>query len=296
MREWPTFAAIAACYGVWFGAGIWLYALWPWLAIPMMALAVAFHSSLQHEAIHGHPTRVAWINEWLVGLPIGVFYPYRRYRAMHLQHHNNSRLTDPEKDPESFYHDPAQWARTGRLQRAILSVNNTISGRIILGPGIGRVRFALSDLRRIRAGERDVFFSWSLHAATLVLMLVLVTPRFHMPLWLYVLGPAYGGTALIGLRSFCEHRWHENPHARTIIVERSWLSLLFLNNNLHVVHHARPRLPWFRLPAVYRAERKMWQGLHGGYVYRGYASILWLYFWRSKEPLAHPGHDAAGPF
>jgi hypothetical protein len=31
--------------------------------------------------------------------------------------------------------------------------------------------------------------------------------------------------------------------------------LLFLNNNYHVVHHAFPALPWFRIPAVRSPQR-----------------------------------------
>ena len=33
------------------------------------------------------------------------------------------------------------------------------------------------------------------------------------------------------------------------------LRLLILNMNLHRLHHARPALPWWRLPAQFRAER-----------------------------------------
>jgi fatty acid desaturase len=68
--------------------------LWPdfpVLALGLMTVATALHSSLQHEALHGHPTRSAAVNELLVALPLGVFYPYRRFRQMHLGHHNDER-------------------------------------------------------------------------------------------------------------------------------------------------------------------------------------------------------------
>ena len=60
----------------------------------------AAHSSLQHEALHGHPTRSAALNEALVFLPLGLLFPYRRFKMLHLRHHNNSALTDPYDDPE----------------------------------------------------------------------------------------------------------------------------------------------------------------------------------------------------
>ena len=35
-----------------------------------------------------------------------------------------------------------------------------------------------------------------------------------------------------------------------IIEDRGPLSLLFLNNNYHVIHHIHPRVPWYKLPYV----------------------------------------------
>ena len=46
-----------------------------------MPFTVALHSSLQHEALHGHPTRHAPVNEALVFLPLGLFYPFRRFKS-----------------------------------------------------------------------------------------------------------------------------------------------------------------------------------------------------------------------
>ena len=48
------------------------------------------------------PARL-WLNELLVGLPIGLVYPFRRFRALHLRHHADESLTDPFDDPESYY-------------------------------------------------------------------------------------------------------------------------------------------------------------------------------------------------
>jgi fatty acid desaturase len=40
------------------------------------------------------------------------------------------------------------------------------------------------------------------------------------------------------------------------VVESNALwSLIFLNNNLHIAHHAQPKLPWYRLPAAWRRMR-----------------------------------------
>jgi fatty acid desaturase len=67
---------------------------------------------------------------------------------------------------------------------------------------------------------------------------------------------AWVGHGLLRIRTFLEHRAHEAARARTVIIEdRGPLSVLFLNNNFHAVHHMHPAVPWYRLPAVYRANR-----------------------------------------
>ncbi len=110
-----------------------------------------------------------------------------------------------------------------------------------------------------------------------------------MPLWLYALTFVYPGTALMLLRSFLEHQAAEEVGERTAIVEAGpVMSLLYLNNNLHAVHHARPRTPWYRLPAIYRANRAKVLAGNGGYRYASYARIVWTYLFRAKEPPVHP--------
>ena len=42
-------------YGAWGWVTTWLAAQTLWLAVPLTGLLIALHSSLQHEAIHGHP-------------------------------------------------------------------------------------------------------------------------------------------------------------------------------------------------------------------------------------------------
>jgi fatty acid desaturase len=81
------------------------------------------------------------------------------------------------------------------------------------------------------------------------------------------------------MRSFTEHRWGERPSERTAVVESNWVfGLLFLWNNLHVVHHVLPTLPWWKVPQVWRDNRERIQTHNGGFVFRGYGEIArrWL--------------------
>ncbi|NBB83928.1 MAG: fatty acid desaturase [Alphaproteobacteria bacterium] len=285
--EWPTLALLAACYALWALALTWLAQLSLPAAILLAALAVALHSSLSHEAIHGHPTANARLNAALVWPALGLLVPYGRFRDTHLSHHRDSRLTDPYDDPESNYLDPAVWARLPGPVRAVLRANNTLLGRITLGPLLSQIAFVHGDWRAIRAGDRAVLAAWAAHlpAAALVVGLVALAP---MPLWAYLVA-VYAGHGLVKIRTFLEHQAHEHTGGRTVVIEdRGPLALLFLNNNFHVVHHMHPAAPWYRLPAIYFADAGRYLRRNRGYRYRSYAQILARHLLRAKDPVPHP--------
>jgi fatty acid desaturase len=285
--EWPTVGLLLTCYGLWFFTALWLYPIMPAVALVILAVAIGLHLSLQHEVLHGHPTRSRRVNEWLVGLPLGVFYPYRRYRSIHLSHHADERLTDPYDDPESFYRAQYDWEKLPPLLKTLLRWNNTLVGRVTLGPALALPGFLIAEARRL-ATSAKIRKAWMLHAAGLAALVLLLEGVFGIPFWLYAATSAYGGLAIISIRSYCEHQWSERPDGRTIIVEKSLLSLLFLNNNLHLVHHKRPTVPWYELPRLYAEERETWRAMNDGYVFRNYFEIIQAFAFRAKEPVVHP--------
>ncbi len=285
--EWATFALIIACYSAWLGAIFWLAGISLWVAIPFMGLVAALHSSLTHEALHGHPFRQKWLNEALMAMPLTLFIPYNRFRDLHLAHHCDANLTDPYDDPETNYLDPQVWASLSGWQRRMYQVNNTLLGRMVLGPAIGQVAFLRDELRGALRGDRAILLAWALHMPGVVATLWIVALS-QMPIWAFALS-AYIGLGLVKIRTFLEHRAHEKSRARTVIVEdRGILAFLFLNNNLHVVHHMNPSAPWYRLPALYRTGKERYLACNEAYVYRSYGQIFREYFWRAKDPVAHP--------
>src|SRR5699024_160137 len=99
-----------------------------------------------------------------VFLPIGLFIPYRRFRDLHLRHHNDERLTDPYDDPESFYLTEGDWTRASGPMRWLLRFNATFAGRMLIGPALGMWGFWRDDLRLILAGNTRVRGAWIRHA------------------------------------------------------------------------------------------------------------------------------------
>ena len=286
--EWPTVILAVGCYGAWALAGLLLWPDYPVLALAVMTIAVALQSSLMHEVLHGHPTRKALVNEAFVFLPIGLVWPYRRFKTLHLRHHADERLTDPFDDPESYYRALWEHEELPAAMKTLLRVNNTMVGRFFFGPWLATIGFVIGDLKAVGAGDRVIRKAWLLHLAGLAVVLAIIAFGFGMPLWLYVLVPAWFGQSLIAIRTFAEHQWSESPDGRTIIIERSPLSLLFLNNNLHLVHHKLPNQPWYRLPALFRADREGWIARNKGYVYPNYLALLRDYAFKAKEPVVHP--------
>jgi fatty acid desaturase len=286
--EWPTVLLALGCYGLWLAAGLLVWPSYPLLALALMAFTVALQSSLVHEVLHGHPTRNALVNEAFVFLPIGLVWPFRRFKTLHLRHHADERLTDPLDDPESYYQALWRHEELPPLMRLLLRVNNTMAGRFVLGPWLSSIGFVIDDFRQALAGDRAVRKAWLLHGVGLAVVLPVVALWFGIPLWLYVLVPVWLGQSLIAIRTFAEHQWSERPEGRTVIVERSPLSFLFLNNNLHFVHHKKPTVAWYRLPKLFRDDREKWLKANNGYVYPNYLALVKAYAFRAKEPVVHP--------
>ncbi len=281
-------------YGLWFLAtAFWRELSW-WGLAPLGAWIIAWQMNLQHEVIHGHPTPSRLVNEAIGVWPLSLWLPYSFYRATHLRHHQDTNLTDPFEDPESYYWTVAGWRDLGPLGRAWARAQSTLLGRLILGPAWMIGRF-LTDLGRDAWRGRDgVRAAVAWHLTECVPVLIWVVGVCGMPLWVYLAAFVYPGMSLAMVRSFAEHRAAPEPEKRTAIVENARiLGPLFLFNNLHVAHHLRGGLPWYQIPTFYRLNRVAQVERNGGLVYRSYFDVARRYLLTPHDRLVHP--DWSGP-
>lgn len=287
--EWPTIGLCGLIYLCWLVLTA-VHVLVPvWGLFAFGGLVTAWHASFQHEATHGHPTRNPLINTCLAAPSLLLWLPFGLFRREHLRHHANEALTDPFDDPESFYVVEGDWRGMNPVRRALLCLNNTLAGRMIIGPLLVIAGVSWRQAWLIGRGNREAMRDWLFHLPGLVLILGWLVFVAEMPVWLYVLCFSYPGTALLLLRSFIEHRPDPRQARRTVIVEAGpLLSLLFLNNNLHALHHSQPALPWYRLPAVYRGQRARVLEENGGFRFTGYGEIARRFLFRSKDHPVHP--------
>lgn len=293
--EWPTVALAALIYGLWFATTFLHRHLPLWALAPIGAWTVAWHMSLQHEIIHGHPTRRRWLNDLIGQWPLALWLPFENYRHAHLKHHNDARLTDPLDDPESYYWTEAQWRALGRSGAVIVRAQATLLGRMTIGPAWAMARFWREEARAIAGGDRRELAVVVRHAIEATVVLVWVLGVCRMPFWIYFVCFAYAGTGLALVRSFAEHRAESAVERRTAIVERSWiLGPLFLFNNLHVAHHMRGSMPWYELPRWHRLNRAALIERNGGLVYDTYFDLARRYLLRPHDSplLPLPGNRA----
>ena len=253
---------------------LWLLpgdARWGWLLAPV-ALLTNFFWALHHEAIHGafHGDRQ---RNLLAGRVMAILLgsSFHVLRFGHLMHHRYNR--NPIDRPDTY--DPATTpkhrARATFLGNLVFGVYlaelavplacwlpraaiRRVVDRVYRGddPALVAIRLAAHrlflDPRRLRIIRTDAVLAWSLIALSAAAF------GAHWPMLLAFL------IARGVLISVLDNVYHfgtpiDRPdYARNLSLPGP-LRLLLLNMNLHRVHHLRPALPWWALPAQFRASR-----------------------------------------
>lgn len=281
--EWRTLAVMLANNLIIAGIVVVHRSIPAVVAVIALALCGAMHMSLQHEAVHGHPTPRQWLNEALVAVPSFVWLSVPAYRDSHRLHHH-VELTRPGLDPESFYVDQESWDRAPALWRRVLVINRTLLGRMLLWPIVGMVRAIVLALRSAVASRRAAAeFAGHLVSVAVTVWLVMIVGG--LPWWMYLIGFMYGGLSLTYLRSFAEHLAVAEGTRSAMIRTNKAMALLFLNNNLHDAHHTEPDLAWFRIPEAAERLHSDELATAGAGLYRGYGEIARRYLIR---PFAQP--------
>jgi fatty acid desaturase len=289
--EWPTLCVAFAIHGGFLTLTVFFRELPLLLSAPLLSLLLAWYSSLQHETIHGHPTPSRRFNAALGALPLALWIPYTVYRETHLRHHRHGGrgLTQVARDPESFYLPTEVLSRVGRLRRWVHRANCTLAGRLVLGPALAIAAFWSGEFRRVRSGDRRRVRIWARHALGVALVLTWAVGVCHIPLLVYAVLIVYPSVSISHLRSFAEHRADADPLLRTRVVEAHpiW-ALIFLNNNLHIAHHAKPKIPWYHLPRVWGQMRH--PAHERGLVFGGgYREVIQKYLFRPYISLDYDG-------
>ena len=251
--DWRTLVIAVLVYGGWL-ATVFLHKQMPWWAtFALLTWFGAWHLSLQHELVHGHPFRNSKLNAALASLSLTMWVPFLSFKRDHISHHN-STLTHPKLDTESYYSMPEQWQHSGRFLRSIYWANRTIAFRLTIWSVFSTVQYFFADAWRAIRNVDNARSAWALHIPGLIAVTYIVNNLAGMSMIEYLIGGVFASHSLNMMRSFAEHKTLGDESTRTAMIDAGRvMSLLMLNNNLHIAHHDEPSAPWYKVPEV--AER-----------------------------------------
>ena len=251
--DWRTLVIAVLVYGGWL-ATVFLHKQMPWWAtFALLTWFGAWHLSLQHELVHGHPFRNSKLNAALASLSLTMWVPFLSFKRDHISHHNTT-LTHPELDTESYYSMPERWQHSGRFLRSIYWANRTIAFRLTIWSVFSTVQYFFADAWRAIRNVDNARSSWVLHIPGLIAVTYIVNNLAGMSMIEYLIGGVFASHSLNMMRSFAEHKTLGDESTRTAMIDAGRvMSLLMLNNNLHIAHHDEPSAPWYKVPEV--AER-----------------------------------------
>ncbi len=242
--EIPTLVLILAVYSSWF-ALTYQYGSWPlWVVAPLTALLLTLHSSLQHEIVHGHPTRSRSINRLFGLVPLSLWLPFERYRHTHRSITSTAGSPIRSTTPSPTTGCPSTGSAPARSGACCFRLSRRLPGASCSDRSrTSRTSFAWTSVRSCatRAACASSGSSTCCGASRSCCGCSCVC---GMPIWVYALTMVVPALSVLLIRSFAEHRARPGVLERTAIVEGSWiLGPLFLFNNLHACITRIPRCP-----------------------------------------------------
>ena len=221
-----------------------------WVCTLILGLVSYAHYTLVHEAIHGNvvskPRSLAWINTvvgWIGALGLGIGWPF--LQRTHLLHHSH---TNTERDPDivvkgTFGELLFKWVRNFRTAVIPMFLIRFIDPAIYQ-----RVGSMLSP--------SDIAQTSAVTLASLALLVAAIVTG-HVADWLFLwFFPTRLGVLILNI--FFQWLPH-HPFDRTDRYHNTRLSLwpggtfLTLQQNLHLMHHLWPSVPFYNYARLYRA-------------------------------------------
>ncbi len=251
---WPTLAmAVVLPMAQWTIVGLGFAGGLPlWICAPILTATAYAHYTLVHESIHGNLApgfpRLRWLNTvvgWLGALGLCFNWPMMmRGHALHHAHTNTDQ--DPDIDVK------------GTLRQLVAKWLVFVPFSLV--PPILLKYLAPAEYRKIDAmlmgGE---MLQASAVSLSLLVLLAIAVPTGHFLDWLCLLFIPTRAAALI-LRIFFSWLPHY-PFDRTERYLNTRISLwsggtfLTLQQNLHLMHHLWPSVPFYNYARLYRRLR-----------------------------------------
>jgi beta-carotene hydroxylase len=238
MVAWPTVGLAVFAVLLWC-AGAKLFVFGWWLGgVATMTVATYLAFTPMHDASHFAAARLGWVNA-IIGriCALAFFAPFVAFRYVHLEHHKHTN--DAQRDPDTWS------ARTPRLFLPLRWVTQDLHYYWVYG----RAGRPLAE--RIEAA--------SIFGGLVIVAAALVTTGHPWFLGAWILSGRLALTVLAFSFDFWPHHPHDVTHAQnryltTTVRPGFVLQVLLLNQNLHLMHHLHPGVPFYRYGPMWRAE------------------------------------------
>lgn len=214
----------------------------PWFAfiIPcaIQTFIVFMCFTVIHDGTHEIASQRKWLNElmMLACWPIFVANPWM-FRRIHLTHH--TRTNQGALDPDHFTAHRYLAMRVFKSFFLIFYYHY----------------YAFRHFKTLRLRAHTLL---SLLMPVFLINLAIVTP-FTWPILFVWLMPVFFGVGILAYlnTAFPHHPAREtNRFRNTHNAYVPWVAqLLMLNQNLHLVHHLNPKLPWYEYPAYWHRHQ-----------------------------------------
>ena len=265
---WPTLVlALGATAGfllIPLAAALGLISLW--IATPAMAFVYYASYTPLHEAVHGAVCgggrKYRWLNDavgYVSGVVVGL--PYTAHRHEHFLHHAHTNI--PGKDPDLVCAGMSRglWAGlVGSSQMMLNQYTIFFRDRWTKDHTDQKVRFVLEIVTSL--GIRLLMAGALVSTVTSSGQGTLIEGLWLAFLMLFV---AYeiGLLILVYLFAYIVHTPHSEQGKyvdTSVFVLPAWVRTLgtwcWGFQNYHGVHHAFPRVPWFRYKALYEEQKQ----------------------------------------
>jgi beta-carotene hydroxylase len=247
---WPTILLAAGLLGGFvFSCWLALSQGWPiWASMIVNTMIIYGLYTPVHDAVHSaivpRMKGLRWVNT-AVGMacaaPLWMFF--HEHRKVHFQHHARTNMPD----------DPDLWAKGSFLRVTLIQIPWMLLNYfnvVALWRACGPLRLSKSEC----AGTMTLFALYT------VIVVAVVAAGYGPELVLLWLIPWFVGLHLMQtMFGWAPHHDHSETgrYRDTRIAEFPLGDVISLQQNLHLIHHMLPAVPWYRYRAVYDEIRPL---------------------------------------
>ena len=220
-----------------------------WASITLNSLAIYLLFTPAHEAVHGNIRgkhhKYIWLEKLIGGLSsLSFTAPYPVFKHVHLTHHNHTN--HPEDDPDYF-------VKGENIFIVLIKCSFTVFfyhyhywryTKTFLKTAEGRKDFLITNL--LFAFLWVVVISWGMLAG------------WQAPVLLWILPTWIATTFLALVFDWLPHHPHavQKRYLDTRIILFPGLTTLLLSQNMHLIHHLYPSIPFYNYGKAFKNVRE----------------------------------------